>query len=265
MKFIKYTLLALLLLIIIAVAGTWFYLDTIVKKAVNKYGSQIVGTEVNLTEFSVNPFKGVLKIGGLTIGNPNGYSAPALLTLGGINVKVNPKSLFSDTIVIEDITIDNPTITYEMPDFSTSNVMQIQQNVAKNTASEPKAQEAKEEAKTEEETSSKNVVIKKVEVAGGMLSAITPLQKHATALDINLPAVELLNLGGENQRLTLKDSIIEIFNKILFNATATVTKVLGSAKDMAKKAAGAALDSATNVADDTKEKAEGFLDSLKFW
>lgn len=264
MKFVKYTLLALLLLIIIAVAGTWFYLDTIVKKAVNKYGSQIVGTEVNLTEFSLNPFEGKIKIGGLTVGNPNGYSAPALLTLGGINVKINPKSLFSDTIVVEDISIDNPTITYEMPDFSTSNVMQIQQNVAKNTASEPKTEEAKED-QAEESAPSKNVVIKKVTVAGGALSAITPLQKHETALNIDLPAVELLDLGGENQKLTLKDSIIEIFNKILFNATATVTKVLGSAKDMAKKAAGAALDSATNVADDTKEKAEGFLDSLKFW
>lgn len=264
MKYVKYTLLVLLLLIVAAVAGTWFYLDTIVKKAVNKYGSQIVGTEVNLTEFSINPFKGVLKIGGLTVGNPNGYSAPALLTLGGINVTVDPKSVFSDTIIVKDVTIDNPTITYEMPDFSTSNVMQIQENVSKNTASEPKAEDTKEE-KTEETASSKNVVIKKVTVAGGMLSAITPLQKHATALDINLPAVELVDLGGENQKLTIKDSIVEILNKILFNATSTVTKVLGSAKDMAKKAAGAALDSATNVADEAKGKTEGFLESLKFW
>ena len=256
MKFIKYTLLILLFLIVVGVAGTWFYLDTIVKKAVNKYGSQIVGTEVNLTSFSVNPFKGTLNIGGITIGNPNGYSAPKLLTLGGINVKVNPKSLFSDTIVIEDISIDNPTITYEMPDFSTSNVMQIQQNVAKNSASEPKA-ETKEEAK--EETSSKNIVINKVSVAGGILSAITPLQKHETALNIDLPSVEIANLGGEGQKLTLKDSIIEIFNKILFNATSTVTKVLGSAKDMAKKAAGAALDNATNLSDETKDAAGTWL------
>ena len=263
MKFIKYTLLILLFLIVVGVAGTWFYLDTIVKKAVNKYGSQIVGTEVNLTSFGINPFKGTLNIGGITIGNPNGYSAPKLLTLGGINVKINPKSLFSDTIVIEDITIDNPTITYEMPDFSTSNVMQIQQNVAKNSASEAKAEAQKEE--TKEETASKNVVINKVSVAGGILSAITPLQKHETALDINLPAVEIANLGGEGQKLTLKDSIVEIFNKILFNATSTVTKVLGSAKDMAKKAAGAALDNATNLSDETKDAAGGLLDSLKFW
>lgn len=263
MKFIKYTLLILLFLIVVGVAGTWFYLDTIVKKAVNKYGSQIVGTEVNLTSFGINPFKGTLNIGGITIGNPNGYSAPKLLTLGGINVKVNPKSLFSDTIVIEDITIDNPTITYEMPDFSTSNVMQIQQNVAKNTASEDK-KEAEEEAKTSE-TSSKNVIIRKVMVAGGLLNAITPMQNNNTALGIDLPAIEMADLGGANQKLTIRDSITEIFNKILFNATSTVTKVLGSAKDMAKKAAGAALDNAVNAAADGQDKAEGLLDSLKFW
>ena len=98
-----------------------------------------------------------------------------------------------------------------------------------------------------------------------MLSAITPLQNNKTALDINLPALELADLGGANQKMTLRDSITEIFNKILFNATSTVTKVLGSAKDMAKKAAGTALDSATNVAGEAGEKASGILDSLKFW
>ena len=263
MKFIKYTLLALLLIIIIAVAGVWFYLDTIVQKAVNKYGSQLVGTEVNLESFTLNPFKGMLKIGGLTIDNPNGYSSPKLLTLGGINVKVDPKSLFSDTIVVEDITIDNPTITYEMPDFSTSNVMHIQQNVAQNSAAEDK--KVAEEAKEDDAGSSKNVVIKKVSVANGALSAITPLQKNETALSIDLPAVEMLNLGGEGQKLTLKDSVVEIFNKILFNAISTVTKVLGSAKDMAQKAAGAAIDSATNVTGEATDKAGGILDSLKFW
>lgn len=263
MKFIKYTLLVLLLLIIVAAAGTWFYLDTIVKKAVNKYGSQIVGTEVSLESFKLNPFNGELKIGGLNIGNPNGYSAPALLKLGGITVKIDPKSVLSDTIVVENISIDNPSVTYEMPDFSTSNVMQVQQNVAKNTAAEDK-KEAEEEKKADE-GSSKNVVIRKVLVEGGLLSAITPLQNNKTSLDINLPALELADLGGANQKMTLRDSITEIFNKILFNATSTVTKVLGSAKDMAKKAAGTALDSATNVAGEAGEKASGILDSLKFW
>ena len=263
MKFIKYTLLTLLVLIVIAVAAVWFYLDSIVKSAVNKYGSQIIGTEVTLDSFKLNPFNGELKLGGLNIGNPNGYSAPALLKLGGISVKVDPKSLFSDTIVVENISVDNPSITYEMPDFSTSNVMQIQQNVAKNTASEDK-KEAEEEAKTGE-TSSKNVIIRKVMVAGGLLNAITPMQNNNTALGIDLPAIEMADLGGANQKLTIRDSITEIFNKILFNATSTVTKVLGSAKDMAKKAAGAALDNAVNAAADGQDKAEGLLDSLKFW
>ncbi|MBQ9236284.1 MAG: AsmA family protein [Alphaproteobacteria bacterium] len=263
MKFIKYTLLTLLLLVIIAAAAVWFYLDSIVKTAVNKYGSQIVGTNVSLESFRLNPFNGELKLGGINIGNPNGYSAPSLLKLGGISVKVDMKSLLSDTIVVEDIRIDNPSITYEMPDFSTSNVMQIQQNVAKNTVSEDQ-KEVAEENKAEAE-SAKNVIIRKVLVEGGLLNAITPLQNNDTALNIDLPAVELANLGGENQKLTIRDSVTEIFNKILFNATSAVTKVLGSAKDMAKKAAGAALDNAAAAAEDTKGQAEGVLDAIKFW
>lgn len=267
MKYVKYTLLALLLVVIAAVTVAWFYLETIVKTTVNKYGTQITGTQVQLQSFSLNPIKGLLKVGGLTIANPEGYSAPNLLTLANVSVKVDPKSLFKDNIVIEDISINNPSITYEMPDFTTSNVMQIQQNIAKNTSDteETATQEETSDNQETTETSSKTVSIKRVLVEGGILNAITPLQKNETALNIDLPSVELVDLGGENQKLTIKDSIVEIFNKILFNATSTVAKALGSAKDIAKKATTSTIDTASNAVEGAKEQGKSLIESLKFW
>ena len=263
MKIVKYVLLALLILIVGAIVAGWLYLDPLVKGMVHKYGTQIVGTEVNLAKFKFNPFAGEVEVGGLTVANPTGYSAPNLLSLGDIKVKVDVNSLMSNTIVVEDIAVLKPEITYEMPDFSTSNVMQIQQNIAKNTASDDKAEVVEE--KTEEpktKTASKNVVIKKVLVEGGSLSAITPLQNNDTALTLAMPAIELEGIGEGKEKMSIRESLTTIFNKILFNATSVVTKALGSASDMAKKAASATLDTAKNA---VSEKTEGLLDKVKFW
>ncbi len=264
MKILKYALLTLLALIIVAVAAAWLYLEPLVKNTVHKFGTQIVGTEVNLAGFKLRPLVGEVEINGLTVANPQGYSAQNLLSLGGVFVKIDPKSLLSDTIVVEDISVAKPEITYEMPDFTTSNVMQIQQNVAKNTASaeaELVADEAKTE-KTVETTPAKKVIIRKVLIEGGALSAITPLQKDETALTLHMPAMELTGIGEGQIGMTMKESVAEIFNKILFNATSVVTKALGDAKEMAQKAAdevvGAAKEKAT-------EEAQGLLDKVKFW
>jgi uncharacterized protein involved in outer membrane biogenesis len=264
MKFVKYTLLGLVSLIVIVLVAGWLCLEPLVKTVVHKYGSQIVGTEVNLAGFKLKPIDGTLEIRGLTVGNPLNYSAPNLLSLDRIFVSVDPKSLLSNTIVVRDVEISKPEITYEMPDFTTSNVMQIQQNLAKNTASDSKA-EAKEETKAEETTeasASKNVVIDSVVIADGLLSAITPLQKNDTALSLSLPALHLQDIGKDSKPMSLTETVTTIFNKILFNATSVVTKALGNATEMAKKAADAAVEKAQETA---SEEAKGFLDKVKFW
>lgn len=263
MKFVKYTLLTLVALVIVALVAGWLYLEPLVKGVVHKYGTQIVGTEVNLGGFMFNPLKGEVSVSGLTVANPAGYSTPHLLSLGNVSVKVNPKSLFTDTIVVENVSVSKPAITYEMPDFTTSNVMQIQQNVAKNTASEEKAEAAEAKASaTADKGASKNVIIRHVLVEGGSLSAVTPLQKDGNALTLNMPAIEITGIGEEKKGITISESITTIFNKILFNATSVVTKALGDVKDMARNAANAALENAKNAGEDA---AKGLLDSVKFW
>ena len=263
MKILKYSLLALLLLIVIAITALWLYLEPLVKGVVHKFGTQIVGTEVVLDGFKLHPLAGEVEISGLKVANPEGYSAPDLLSLGRVFVKLDVNSLLSDKIVVENVEVNKPEITYEMPDFSTSNVMQIQQNIAKNTASDNKQEAVVEEVEVKEEAaSSKSVVVKKVLVEGGALSAITPLQNNNTALTLTMPAIELSGIGEGEKKMSVQESVTTVFNKILFNATSVVTKALGSATEMAQKAASATLDTAKNA---VSEEAEGLLDKVKFW
>ena len=261
MKIVKYTLLTLIALIVIVLVAGWLYLEPLVKGVVNKFGTEVTGTEVTLAGFSLHPLDGEVEIKGFTVANPKGYATPNLLSLGGVFVKVDPKSLTSDTIVVENIRITKPELTYEMPNFSTSNVMQLQENVARNTA-QSSAPAKKEETKEASTQSSKNVVIRKVLIEEGALSALTPLQKDKKPLELNLPSIEINGIGDGKKNMSIDESIAIIFNKILFNATSVVTKELGNVSDMAQKAANKALD---QVKQQVPGEASGFLDKVKFW
>lgn len=235
----KRILFGLLAVIIIALAVIWGSLESIVKKVVNKYGSEATGTEVRLEGFNLSPFNGTAAIKGLTVANPANYKSPYLISLGGVSVKLDMKSLLSDTIIVEDITIEKPVITYEMLSLTQNNIKQLQSNLAKNTASAEKSMDeaAKAPKKTaEDEVASKKVIIKKVTVREGELKAVTAVPGDKGALDVVLPEIVLTDIGGQNKSESLVASFSKILNKILSTASQTVVKSgLNDLKNVAKE------------------------------
>lgn len=127
----KYIFLGILAIVCVGAYYLTPSLETIVKQVVHKYGSQITGTEVNLQGFNLSLTNGEGSIKGLTVANPTNYKSPNLLDLGGVSVKVDLKSLASDTIVINEIKVDKPVLTYEMLSLTQNNIKQLQDNIAK--------------------------------------------------------------------------------------------------------------------------------------
>ncbi len=222
----KRILIGFLLVVLVALAGVWFYLETIVTKSVNKFGSEITGTEVKLGGFKLSPFAGEVSISDLTVANPENYKTPYLLSLGGVFVKIDMKSIFTDTIIIKDISITKPVITYEMISLTQNNIKQLQTNISKNTASAP--QEKVSESKSEKTStkSSKKIVIEKVTVAEGELKAVTSVPGDKGLIDVKLPEIVLTNIGGSSKKesTNIVLSITKILNKILATASQTVVK-----------------------------------------
>ena len=266
MKALKYSLLGLLLVLVIAVVGLFMYLEPLVKTTVNTVGTKIVGTQVNLNGFRFSPFAGEAEVTGLSVANPEGYKTPNLINLGRIFVKVDVKSLLTNTIVVDEVSVNGIELAYEMPDLSTSNVMQIQQNIAKNTASSKPEETVKTEAEVVvEETSApakpaKNVIIKKVVVDGGALSAMIPLQPEP--LTLTMPAIEITGIGEQGDKMNIQETITTLFNKILFNATSVVSKALLNAQEKVNELAIKAIDEAKGKVGD---EIGGLLDKVKFW
>lgn len=243
----------LLAVIVVALAIVWCSLETIVKKVVNKYGTEITGTEVRLEGFNLSPLQGRVAIKGLTVANPANYKSPYLLSLGGVSVKIDLKSLTTNTIVVEDITVDQPAITYEMLSLTQNNIKQLQDNIAKNTVSSaaPKAEEPKKaEAKTSD--AGKQVIIRKVTVNAGELKAVTNVPGDKGLIDVKLPEIVLTDIGGQKKGESITASVAKILNKILATASQTVVKSgLGDLKNVAK-------ENLDNVVGGVKDKVKAF-------
>ncbi len=244
----KKVILGVLAVIVIALAVVWCSLESIVKKAVNKFGSEVTGTEVKLEGFQFSPFAGTAAIQGLTVANPENYKSPYLLSLGGVSVKVNVKSLFTDTIIVDDITINKPEITYEMLSLTQNNIKQLQENIAKNTASTSKAEPVAEEKPAEPQKASKNVIIKKVTVSEGGLKAVTAIPGDKGLLNVTLPEITLTDIGADKKKESIVSSVTKILNKVLSVASETVVKNgMNNLKNVAE-------ESLNNVVGDVKDK-----------
>lgn len=215
-------------LLVIIVAGIYFFapsLESIVQKVVHKYGSEITGTDVNLKGFKLSLTNGEGRISNITVANPKNYSSPYIFELGEVYVKVNIKSLTSNTIIIDKIEVNKPIITYEMLSLTQNNIKEIQNNVNKNTAKTVKKEteennQAKAEAPKEEKASAgKKVVIKSLVINGGELNAIATKDNKVS---VKLPAITMTNIGGAKNGEPIAATISKVLTQILNTASSTV-------------------------------------------
>jgi uncharacterized protein involved in outer membrane biogenesis len=134
--------IAVSVFIVLIVAAMIYFvssLDTIVAGAIQKYGSRVTQTPVKISSLSIDLQSGTAGIKQLSVGNPDGFSAPYIFTLGGINTKLDVSSVRNDPIVIEEILIDKPDVFYEINKAGESNIKALQKNIAQSTGGSGKS------------------------------------------------------------------------------------------------------------------------------
>jgi len=246
----KYIFLAILLTIVGAVVWVMTSYETIVKNIVHKYGSQIVGTDVSIKGLDIALFDGEASVKEIVVANPKGYKTPHFISLGGISVKVDTNSILSDTIVIESIVVEKPSLSYEIISLTQNNVKEIQNNITKNTASTDQVEkkDVKEVTETpKKESASKKVVIKHLQIKSGEIIAAMP----GGDVTVPLPDVDMRNIGAAKEGESVSKVITTIMNRILSTASKAITSskltdlknvaeenlnsVVGDVKDRVKK------------------------------
>lgn len=137
-------LLAALAVVAVAAAVAYRYgmgrLDGVVASTIERYGSAVTGTDVDVGGVSLALSAGRADLAGITIDNPSGYGTDYAVRVGHTTVTLDIGSLAGDVPVIEELTLDGASINAEQRDRG-SNLTDIQQHATESSSDAPPSAE----------------------------------------------------------------------------------------------------------------------------
>ena len=222
----------LLVLFIGAVFFLFSSLETLIVKAIETGGSEIIQTKVSVTDVELSPVSGKVGLRGLKIGNPQNFESENAFELGEISVKVDLATLTGSTIVIKEILITDPEVTYET-NGKESNFDIIQNNVdAYRKSSESSSSGDAKESKSSDEEGIK-LIIETLIIRNSRVNVITPqLEKP---MIVKLATLEIKDIGKDKGGVSPGDAVREILGALRQSVVKAVTIVnLDGAEEILK-------------------------------
>lgn len=198
----KKLLIGLAVLVIGGGLFTYLNFESGIRRGIEIAGSSALGVPVTVTGVSVSPFSGQGSIRGLSIANPEGFDAPYIIELGGVDVDVNVDSLFSDVIEINSILISDAKITYETKLVS-DNIRTLLNNLPNDDAAP--VIEANPDA-----PASQQVIIHDFRMANPQIN----LHTRVASAPIALPDIHLQNIGEQGNPVTVAEAARQIIGAI---------------------------------------------------
>lgn len=249
----KWLLIGAALVIIVVAAGLFYLyssLGSIIVAAVEKYGSEITQAKVELDEADVSPTSGSGALRGLDVGNPEGFRTARAFHLGEISLKLDVSTITSDPVVINEIIVSSPEVTYELGPQGT-NIDAIRRNVDAYT----KARASASQTAAEKPGGGPRFVIENLYIRKGKVEIGSSLSDQT--MSATLPDIHLTNIGKQKKGATpgeVAERVVDALGRAVNTTVAKVdtSKVLGEAK----KQFGAATSG-------FEEKAKGAMGGMK--
>jgi len=263
MKRVAIGLAALIAILTVGALVLYSSLGAIITKAVNTTGPEIIQAKVNLNETVIDATSGKGSMHGLLIGNPEGFETESAFKMDKIEITLDTASITSDTVVINEINIQAPEVTYELGG-SGSNIDAIQRNVDAFVKKYAGASESKEKSEAKEDGT--KMVIDHVYVKGGKVN-ISATLLGGKSMTVPLPDIHLKDIGKKEKGATpgeVVKSIIGALNKAILKAVAPLN--LDQVGEVAGKAVEGAKDvvagTAKEVGDTLEKGAKGVTDAV---
>ncbi|WP_319583831.1 hypothetical protein [uncultured Pseudodesulfovibrio sp.] len=233
-------------------------LGDLIKTAVEEFGPPITKTEVRLGSADISVLSGSGTLSDFYLGNPKGFKMPSAIECGTIRVKVNTDSLTKDKIIIEEIFVDSPVISYEKRG-NTDNFQTIVNNIKKTVAGE-KTDSGKTDEKQSETGSGKTIQINdfivkngKINLGGSLLDAF-----GEQGMGIDLPDIHLKDIGKDKET-TPAEAFAQILGEMTGDVTGTVTEV---GKELSE-AVGKAVEGASEAVEEAGKAGESVGGAIK--
>lgn len=175
-----------------------FTLDGIIKSEIEETSSELLQTEVDVGNVNVSIFNGSGEIYGFVVQNPDNFSNEPAINIGQVNIQIDLASIFSDTIIVENIHILNPEFFFEQKGFG-ANLKTLNDNM--DLAEEPEA---------------KSLIIEHLLVENGTVRVSSTIERERTA-EASIEQFELNDIGRSGSNTT-KESIRQIMKPLLQRA-----------------------------------------------
>ncbi|MDX1460947.1 MAG: hypothetical protein R3348_07815 [Xanthomonadales bacterium] len=172
--------------VVLLVAGQWFVsqrLDGYVRDAVVKAGSGELQTEFSVDSVSVSLRRGSAELRGVSIANPEGYSELPLLKVKSVLVDFSIPSLTEDVLVVEEVTVRDPVVSYEINENGVANLDVMEERLAEKRRSSGSG------------SNEQRIIVEHLEFDGGSITA-TAARAPDEALVFDFPALVLTKLGS---------------------------------------------------------------------
>ncbi len=188
-KIIKLIAVIVLAVLVIVALGIRIFGGAAVKKGVVTIAGNTLDVPVKLDKASLSVMQGKVSLKGLEIGNPPGYTVPQLMSLGNVSVDAKMTSLLSDTVEIEQITLDGLEVTIEQKALSNN-----LQDLLKNLESEQANNES-----APSDGPAKELVIRELVITNASFSAkLLPIPGRDEDIKLALPEIKLVDIGKDN-------------------------------------------------------------------
>lgn len=196
-KGIKYTLLGLLIVIGAGFLVLTFTIDSIVSSNIEQIGSEMTGTPVTVDGVSISPFSGSGTIRGFRVANPEGYSQEHAIEMTEFSIELEPFTLFSDEIIVNNITISDASVYVEQK-LPENNIREIMSQV---------------NSIQEGETSDARLIIEHFVLENGTADLYTEVGGERSA-SVDISRIELKDLGRASGQETAEAVIKQIAEEV---------------------------------------------------
>jgi hypothetical protein len=185
----KVTTVLILAVLILAGLGIHVVLDRVIQRSVEDYGSRFTHSSVTVDEVQTSFLSGTAQIKGFVVGNPPGFTAPTALKIRKVRVRVDRKTVLSDALVIEEVAIDAPDVTFE-GSLSRNNLSVLNETIR--AANPATGSVAAGPLPPSQDRKGRKVVLRDLRLTNGHVTVWLPGDK---TMAFTLPDLRLTDLG----------------------------------------------------------------------
>ena len=196
MKKVAIGLAAAVVLVAVALLLAYHSLDVILKFALEHFGPDVLGASVKVGEVRLSAQTGEGSLKALEIGSPRGFTSPRAARFGEIRLALDPTTITDDVIVVRQIRVEAPLITFERGKDG-HNLDAIQKNIEAYVERSGGASAAQPSGAA---SRARRFVIDRLSIHGAKVTMTNPVLR-GQGVTFDLPDIEMTDIGKRQKGL----------------------------------------------------------------